>query len=215
MEIAAPRTDEEQRLLGDAWFDLGRHASGTDRLGAWSRARHWYELCVGSLTGINQQLVQKHQDELDKVLPVVITDWNAISDKQWQNLRAPTLEIDAHLDRSDTGVTMHGERVRAVACPSDTWSWSTGSDTLTCTAQGGRPTFPRPRGRRNNGGGNPTNLNVLEGQLTLQLDSGAVQPLGVVSGSGHLWVVPQNAWGLLGSGTIRIKLLPIEDPEDP
>jgi hypothetical protein len=144
------------------------------------------------------------------VLPFEIKDFDAITAKQWERLRGTALTIEARVDRSDSGITLAaGQRVRVVACPADQWKWTAGTgEEFVCGAVGGTPTFPRPRRARRAAAANADAM--LEGQMSLMVGDGARLPLGIATGPGHLWIQPENSWGLLGGGAIHVKILPVE-----
>lgn len=215
MEQAGPQNAEEQKTLGDAWYDIGHHAGASaDRIGAWTRADHWYTTCVGAVSGITQSLVKRRIEEIERQLPVVITDWSNLTASQWQRLHAPVVVVSARTDRSDSSRTVTADTpVRVVPCPSDTWDWSDGmGHTFTCGAAGGTPPFSPPRrGGRRGSAYVADNAGDVEGALGMQINDELIETAGIVRKPGHLWLVPINPWGLSGDGEIRVKLVPITD----
>jgi hypothetical protein len=212
MEEAKPASAEEQRLVGDAWYELGKKGGETDRVGAWTRAQHWYQECEASLSGINQGVVQRRLDECERVLPAVITDWSHLTASQWNHIKARVVSVDAHFDRCDGECTLDGGAIRVVPCPDDTWTWSAAGHDFTCDAAGGKPPFPQPRNARGRRGGAVDNSHP-QGSLTAQVESGPHLELGRIQGIGHLWLCPENPWMLTGNGVIRVKIVPIDDDQ--
>jgi len=214
MELAQPKNSPEQRATADAWFSLGKQSGGTDRFGAYQRAEYWYNTCEPFLTGVNKMLVDKNLDEIAKIVPETIADWSNINEQQWNRLRGKDFTIDARMGRTDTGISLgDGQKIHLCACPTDHWKWSTNDNQVfECDPTGGTPDFPRPRGRRNNGG-NAGNSTFNEGSISMAIDDGPRQALGLATGPGRVFVQPENSWNLFGSGEIRVKAVKVPDEE--
>ncbi len=250
MELNNPMTADEFKSTGDAWYTIGKKASGSDRIGAWQRAQKRYYQAIRMLSGVAKTLTQTRLDEMDAALPVAITDWESITPKQWDHLRGSVVTIEARKDRTDTGITLgDNQKVRIVACPTDTWKWNNGGDDFDCFANGNWPESRRrsySSGSSSAGGGSSSGGSSAggssagggsssgsgygsqsdnygsywssgkfkQGELTVKVGSaGDEDHLGIVTGPGQIYLQPHNTWSMLGTGTLRVKLLPVEDDE--
>jgi hypothetical protein len=238
MELGEPKSAEEIKHTGDSWYQVGKKSSGqADKIGAWTRAEHWYLRAMPQLSGVNKTMTQTRLDEMDNVLPATVSDWDNITPKQWEHLKGSMLVIEARKDRSDTEIELaDGQTVRIVACPTDTWKWNNGGDDFDCYANGNWPNT-RPRhyysstgsgdGSGTSGGGSSQGQGMSsgmemgwqsgkfqQGQLTCKVNNtGEELALGLVHGPGHLFMQPHNTWGMVGSGQIRVKIMPVADDD--
>ncbi len=120
MELSDPKQPADQRATGDAWYDLGRKVSGSEKTRAWLRAQHWYNLALGSLNGVNKTMVEKRLEEIDAILPLADIDYDNLTTKQWEKLKGQLVTIEAKVDRSNGGVQLSPQkRVRVVPHPDD------------------------------------------------------------------------------------------------
>ncbi|MBA2482475.1 MAG: hypothetical protein H0V44_17565 [Planctomycetes bacterium] len=120
LEINGPKDSGEQRATGDAWYDLGRKASGEARVQAWTRARHWYAQALVGAAGVNKALMEKRRDEIDTFLPETIIDFANLSPRQWDKIKGQLITVPEKVDRSNGGMALTaGMRVRAVPHPDD------------------------------------------------------------------------------------------------
>jgi hypothetical protein len=209
MEIGGPKDPQEKRATGDAWYDIGKKSSGADKVGMWQRATYWYSQAVPSLTGAHKERVTKAIEEIDKVLPPVITDYDNITPHQWDKLKGTTVPVDCKLDRADSGMTLAaGKKYRIVPHPTDKWSMMVWDETLECDYKGDEPFFVMSRSSRNQA------RNRL-GALLYQIGNGDWVKPGIVEGPGHLYFVANtNSWGADNrKGTIRVKILPVTDDD--
>jgi hypothetical protein len=234
MELGNPKDPNEKKQTADAWYEVGKKASGADKVGAWGRAQHWYIEVMPSLSGISKNMTEKRMDEIDTILPPVITDYDNITPKQWDKLKGSVVTVEARVDRSDGHITLSaGERVRVVPHPTDQWHFTGGgwSEDIDVTYKGLVYRHYSSGGSGNsNGGGNGNGNGGGTGSsssgfswygngkfhdccMSLKVGDSEEQLPGIVKGPGHLWIMPHNNDGRLGSGTIRVKLVPVADDE--
>ncbi len=239
MELNNPLSADEFKSTGDAWYALGKKVSGADRIGAWQRAQKRYFQAIHLLSGVAKTMTQTRLDEMEGSLPMAITDWESITPKQWDHLRGTVLTIEARKDRTDTGITLgDNQKVRLVAAPEDLWKWNNGGDDFDCYANGNWPQSRRRTSNSSNGG-SPTGGSATggsasggngyqgdmgsywssgkfkQGELTVKVGSaGDEDHLGVVSGPGQIYLQPHNTWSMLGTGTLRVKLIAVEDDDE-
>ncbi len=218
MEISVPKDVAEQKQTADAWYNLGKKAPSADKIPMWSRAQFWYAQAQPKLAGVNKQMVEKNMDDIDKVLPAVITDFENITPKQWDKLKGTLLTIEARIDRSDGNIALvPGQRIRVVPHPTDEWKFNDGSDDFSTNYKG---LVPR---RSTNGGGGGSGMSsgfgyygrgkFAQAALVCKVgESDEIAP-GIITGKGHLWIMPHNTWGSLGTGTIRVKLVAVTDDD--
>lgn len=227
LELNGPKNSEEDKILGDTWYAIGKKGSSSDRLGTYARAQHWYLEAMPGMSGMNKTATQTRLDEIERVLPAVITDWNNVTQKQWDHLRGQIMIVEARRDRSDTGITLGpDEKVRLIAAPTDVWHWNIEGDDFDCGANGHMPhathtsTSGGSAGSGGNGGyaggwdaGEAYSFGKFrQGQLTMKVNNdGAEQALGIAVGPGHVFLQPHNTWGMLGTGQLRIKIVPVQD----
>ncbi|MBA2480033.1 MAG: hypothetical protein H0V44_05170 [Planctomycetes bacterium] len=207
MEIGNPKEPQEKRATGDAWYDAGKKSSGADKNGMWQRAQFWYSQALPGLTGAHKERVTKAIEEIDKVLPPIITDYDNITPHQWDKLKGTTVAVDAKLDRADSGVTFAAKKkYRVVPHPTDKWSMTIWDEKMECDYKGEEPFFFSSR--RNRDG-------KRLGALLCQLGNGDWVKPGVLEGPGHLYFVANtNSWGADDrKGTIRVKILPVADDD--
>jgi len=204
MEIANPSAAPQQMELADAW-----HAQGGSRneqqIAAWTRAAMWYRKALPSLTGVSKERVEQ---TLDSLFPTVIPPdfkWEAITDKQWDKLKAPAIAVSAVKPKTDSGVVLNaGERARVVPHPSDTWmfnSWWT---------DGQIAVGWRGEQYKSATGVIYTGSSRMVGQLMAWTKEGDQKPPGIISGPGKLILGP-NESGYAVKGAIRVKVIVLDE----
>ncbi len=120
MELSGPSTPAEQLMIAERWHSLGKHGYAADRMAMWSRADHWYQLCLPNLGGINRDAAQKTDEEIQDALPLGKVDWNRLTPKQWEKVKGKLLVIESKVDRSNGVVVLNDElRIRVVPYPDD------------------------------------------------------------------------------------------------
>ncbi len=122
MELGNPSTSGQMRVVGDAWYELGKHGSQTERFAMWGHADDWYEKALPGLTGINHEQAQKADEEIQDALPLrPDVDWSSLTVRQWEKIKAwREFEFPAKVDRSGTGIELTERlRVRVVPYPDD------------------------------------------------------------------------------------------------
>jgi hypothetical protein len=255
MELNNPTKSMELKATGDEWYAASKHAANTERNAVLGRAMHWYTLAMPGMTGVSKAFVQKRLDEIENVLPVVITDWDNVTPKQWAHLHGDTLTVEARKDRTDTGILLaDGQSIRIIACPSDTWTWNVEGDDFDCTAAGRAPRHTHTsssggstsgntsggttsgsgngnsgngngNGNGNNSGGDTSNVgfgdsgwgfgSFRQGQMTYKVNSdGPEKALGIATGPGPVFLQGHNTWAMMGTGEIRVKIVPVRQDDD-
>ena len=170
MELANPTEPGQQHAVADLWYQIGLHAGGTDKIAEWTRAQTWYRSCLPGLGAIAQTEVGRRLDALEDALPLVVTDYDQLTAKQWNRLAGREIQVDNKDDRGDGEVEISdGHPVRVVPYPDD------------------------------------------RGKMYFQVGSeGGRQEPGVLSGNGHLWVIPtQHHPEIRDLSTIRFKVVPV------
>jgi len=170
MELANPTEPGQQHSVADLWYTLGTHAGGADKIAEWTRAQTWYRSCQSGLGAIGQAEVGRRLDALEDALPMVITDYDQLTPKQWNRMAGREVEIDNKDDRGDGEIEVsESHPVRVVPFPDD------------------------------------------RGKMYFQVGSlGGRQEAGVLSGEGHLWVIPtQHHPEIRDLSTIRFKVVPV------
>jgi hypothetical protein len=125
MELAVPAGPGQRLELADGWYDLGAKAKDPAKEALWEHALTWYREAVPGLTGISATRVATRITEIEDFLPLVDVDWNALTARQWERLRAPAKTVSVQSDHVPAGVTLTaGQKVRVVPHPTDTWSLS-------------------------------------------------------------------------------------------
>ena len=204
MELTNPSAAPQQMELADAWHAQGGSRS-EQQIAAWNRAAMWYRKALPSLTGVSKERVEQ---TLEALFPTVIPPdfkWEAITDKQWDKLKATPVVVSAVKPKTDSGVVLGaGERARIVPHPSDTWmfnSWWTDGQ----IAVGWRgEQYKSATGVISIGSSR------MVGQLMAWTKEGDQKPPGIISGPGKLILGP-NESGYAVKGAIRVKILVLDD----
>lgn len=218
MELDKPVNAEEQILVGDAWYDIGKKAGNRDERNAMlGRAQSWYQQGAPGVSGLARTRIDQRMAEIEKQLPLDLEhiDWNALSASQWDKLKGTVVAVDAKHERTPTGIVLGaGQKVRVVPNPKDTWNFqlSYNQEKIECNWRGNDP-------RRKIG--NTVYITFMGianqpyGALLAWLDTGEKQLAGVVTGPGRLWVGPgtDRSWEADSGGSIRVKLIPVDDDD--
>jgi hypothetical protein len=210
MELDKPGEAAERAQLADAWFEAARKPVGKDdRIPMLSRALSWYGEALGGLTGLQKDGVAKRMAEIEKQLPIDVDniDWKTLTAGQWDRIKAPIVTVQMRLDRTDAQVVLKaGERVRVVAHPSETWTVDLGT-------WGGVVTT-NWRGRKMPAAA-MSGVHRMAAMLCW-IDNGAKQNCGIIAGPGKLYLGPNSDWWYNPerNGSIRAKIVPVEDDED-
>lgn len=210
MERANPTAAAEQVQVADAWYDLGRKASGRDdKSGAWSRALTWYQRAAPGVEGLAKDRLVQRTAEIEKALPVDMDnlDWNNLTAAQWDRLKGMEMVVPANQARVDAGVVLAaGQKVRVVPHPTETWKMTIYGDGVRIFGyRGYKPVQYRL----------PTPQGLDPGALQSWLDNGPRSNGGILVGPGRLllgagpssWIIQDR------SGQIRVKLLPVADED--
>jgi hypothetical protein len=68
-ELKYPITPEEQRQMGDAWWDRAQAIEGTAKVPFQRRAHYWYSLCATGPEGPERAEIEKRLRQLEKQVP--------------------------------------------------------------------------------------------------------------------------------------------------
>ena len=211
LELADPHETAELLRTGDAWYDLGKHNGGSsaDKIAMWTRAEYWFQQVMPNLTGVSKDRIAKEVDEIDKVIPQVITDWDHLTPGQWDRIKAPEMVIPAKFGRNDSGVDISADKhVRIVPQPNDKWDCEVWGDSFTCNYKGVSPNDMRFIGLNGGAGGGGR---LPPGSMVYQIGTGEIRPVGVVTGgTGPLYIMALSNNACQGTeGQIRIKIVPV------
>ncbi len=219
MELGDPKDPTEQSLTGEAWYLLAKKAGmQAEKDGMNVRALFWYSKAVDGLKGVNKDKAQKRVEELDKLVPLTVVDYNNLTANQWTKLKAiTTVAVDARTARTSSGyVLKNGVKVRVVPHPTDTWKITTEFyGEMTATWKG-----IQPQKRKNSnsdvsyyiGWGGKYSLGSMAFQVG---DSANIQEAGILEGQGVIYAMPYaDSWSFSSaSGIIRLKLCAVSDDD--
>jgi hypothetical protein len=209
MELLRPAAGPQQVELADKWYELGKKAHPGARETMLARAFSWYKEAEGSTTGITKQRIAQRIDEIDDLLPMTNLDYDNLTPKQWDHLKGVQVEVSAGKDRNDIGISIvHGQRVRVVPHPTDTWTSDYFNTPVTVTwkgyqaSRGGTITLYYGYGE------------FPIGALLMQIESGKQSRPGIIEGEGRIFLGPYVAgWGSGGNGKIRCKIMAVTDDD--
>lgn len=238
MEAAKPANSAERLLVADAWHELGRKSSGEDRIGMYRRALAWYALAAPDLGGEDAARVKQTVAQIKPLVPLDLdhVDWSTLTAEDWERIAAPTVLVQAKLDRTDPQVVLADQQaVRIVPHPTETWTFGVYDLTakVVCGWRG-QPTvalLQNTGSRVRVGGGGPAGggggggavgnrrvtlgVNGLPyGSLLMWFDPNEKSAAGVITGPGKLWLGPSTdrTAESEASGAIRVKIIPVELP---
>lgn len=117
LDLAKPAVAAEFERTGAAWQAAGK-ARQTDRIPCYTRAASWYRRALSGLSGLRKEAVTSSLVEIEKVLPVEITDWTQITTTQWERLPAKAVAVLSKADRTLTQIKItSAQQVRIVPHP--------------------------------------------------------------------------------------------------
>lgn len=193
MELAAPTQADECLQLAQAWDERIRVTRDRGlRAAVMARAVHWYGQALPGLDGLTASQATARHEELALQVPLTQpADWTTLTELDWRRIPGKAMTVDAKKS-NDPGFRLdQGESLRVVPHPEDTWK--TGGKTYDWRGSG-------------SGSGD-----VATGGLWVKRDDGPLEAPGIITGPvtrirlGQLWS------GSFGEGTIRVKLVPVED----
>jgi|GEM_PF-3108129 hypothetical protein len=208
MEMLRPAGAPQQVELADKWYALGKKGRPGARESMLARAFSWYKQAEPSITGITKQRIAQRIEEIDGLLPMTNLDYDNLTPKQWDRLRGSIVEVSAGKDRNDTSYSItHGQRVRVVPNPTDTWTSDYFSTPITVNWKGYRAS-------RSSSSLSLSFGDFPIGAMVMQVEQGKVAKPGIIEGEGRIFLGPYAAgWGAGGTGVIRVKLIPVTDDE--
>lgn len=208
-----PAQNDAMLKVGDGWYALSKKKSEKDlKMGCLTRAQFWYQKAVTSLAGTERERVQQTLADIEKLLPMDMDNinWSAITEAQWNRIKATTVTVEMRLDRTTSGVVLRpGDQVRVVPHPTDRW-------TIQARGWGPERTFTY-QGRKNGDGdvwyGDGYQAGVPYGSLCMVIGNGKRQVAGIAVGPGALWFEPNRPSDdiVTMTGSIRVKLVPLAD----
>lgn len=63
-DLAGPEDPKQRKTLAERWWDLAKKERGPQQRGIQARARHWYELAVAGLTGLDRTGAERRLAEM-------------------------------------------------------------------------------------------------------------------------------------------------------
>ncbi len=63
-DLARPQDPKQRKTLAERWWDLAKKERGPQQRGIQARARHWYELAVAGLTGLDRTGAERRLAEM-------------------------------------------------------------------------------------------------------------------------------------------------------
>ena len=138
MELSAPTAADHQAEIGDGWYGEAKKGNEASRDVLYARALHWYEQAEGALTGMSKTAVGKHILEIKGlILMNGITDWDNLTQTQWDRIRSPVFEVAMSKPRNDVPAQLIPDYpARILASPGDSWHISAMGQDEAVTAKG-------------------------------------------------------------------------------
>ena len=225
MELSAPTAADHQAEIGDGWYEQARKGNEASRDALYARALHWYDLCEGALTGMSKTAVGKHSQEIKGlILMEGITDWDNLTQAQWDRIRSPVFEVAMNRARNEVPAqAIPDYPARILASPGDSWRISAMGQDVAVTAKGDPQRtiagFAAGELVMALGAGMPSRLSELTQAMPLSLmaaTSASVGPQPGTGGGGGGRRGGGGGGGLAaaritpGTGAIRVKFLVID-----
>lgn len=213
MELIKPEGWMQQVELADRWYSLGKKTHGNAKTQMSIRSYHWYAQAQPNVSGITRERIMDRMEDLADLVPMENVDFTKLTAKQWERLPGKGAVISATTQRNDIGLVVRsGQRYRIVPHPTETWmmefrqyTWSNGLPNVFNTwANGLIPETKRGRilvGERK----------LLLGLMVMAVENGEPACVDIVSGAGRVFIGPHLPGGGSGKGSIRIKVIPVED----
>ena len=225
MELSAPTAAEHQAEIGDGWYEQARKGGEAGRDALYARALHWYELCEGTLTGMSKTATGKHIQEIKGlILMNGITDWDNLTQAQWDRIRSPVFEVAMGKARNEVPAqAIPDYPARILASPGDSWHISAMGQDVAVTAKGDPQRtvggFAAGELVMALGAGMPSRISELTQAMPLSLMAATTASVGPQPGAGGGGGGGRRGGGgggraaaqiTPGSGAIRVKFLAID-----
>jgi hypothetical protein len=138
MELSAPSAADHQAEIGDGWYEQAKKGNDASRDALYARALHWYEQAEGALTGMSKTAAGKHIQEIKGlILMNGITDWDNLTQAQWDRIHGPVFEVAMSKPRNEVPAqAIPDYPARILASPTDSWHISAMGQDVTVTAKG-------------------------------------------------------------------------------
>ncbi|MBA3936160.1 MAG: hypothetical protein H0X38_01775 [Planctomycetes bacterium] len=217
LDLRKPVAAAPQVEVGDRWYALAKKARQPAQDRMLARAAGWYRRAEPGLTGITRERIAQRSDEIYQQVPEPDIDYAHITVKQWDRLKARSIDIAAASPGTDLGVSLiKGAALIIVPHPTDTWTmhyerwhWSDKAANVFDTDATG--TIPQEHGHRYMDSGP---LGII-GVMVVTVGSDAPVHPGEISGEGKVVIganLPTKGHNnATGAGRIRIKVLEADD----
>ncbi len=138
MELSAPSAADHQAEIGDGWYEQAKKGNEASRDALYARALHWYEQAEGALTGMSKTAAGKHIQEIKGVILMNgITDWDNLTQAQWDRIHVPVFEVAMGKARNEVPAqAIPDYPARILASPGDSWHISAMGQDVAVTAKG-------------------------------------------------------------------------------
>ena len=223
MELSAPSAAEHQAEIGDGWYEQAKKGNEASRDALYARALHWYELCEGALTGMSKTTAGKRIQEIKGlILMNGITDWDNLTQAQWDRIRSPVFEVAMGKARNEVPAqAIPDYPARILASPGDSWHISAMGQDVAVTAKGDPQRtvagFAAGELVMALGAGMPTRIAELTQAMPLCLMAATTASVGPQPGTGNGGGGRRGGGGGRAaaqitpvSGAIRVKFLAID-----
>jgi hypothetical protein len=210
-EINKPEGTLERVELADRWYALARKTFAGAKEQLLARAFSWYQQAKPSLSGFSKERVSKLIEEIGDALPPTNLDYDKLTLKQWEHIASKVWALPAGNQRNDIGLVLaKGVKVRIVPNPVEQWTmnygryrWPRGQAPIFDTDWTGydaKDDTHRTLGSR-----------IPIGALVVAIGNGAPQQALALEGEGKVFVGPFLPGAGRGAGSIRVKLVVLED----
>jgi hypothetical protein len=224
MELSAPTAAEHQAEIGDGWYEQAKKGGEAGRDVLYARALHWYEQAEAALTGMSKTTTGKRIQEIKGVILMNgITDWDNLTQAQWDRIRSPVFEVAMGKARNEVPAqAIPDYPARILASPGDSWRISAMGQDVAVTAKGDPQRtvggFAAGELVMELGAGMPSRLGELAQAMPLSLMAATSVTTGAQPGAGGAGGGRRGGGGggraaaqiTPVSGAIRVKFLAID-----
>jgi hypothetical protein len=211
IEINKPEGTLERVELADRWYAQAKKTFAGAKEQLLARAFSWYQQAKPSLSGVSKERVSRLIEEIGDALPPTNLDYDKLTLKQWEHIASKVWALPASNPRNDIGLVLtKGVKVRIVPNPVEQWTmnygryrWPRGQSPIFDTDWTGydaKDDTHRTLGSR-----------IPIGALVVAIGNGAPQQPLVLEGEGRVFIGPYLPGAGRGAGTIRVKVVVLED----
>ncbi len=210
-ETEPPTDGAAQLTLADDWFAAAGKLKNAQRTGAAVRAYDWYTTAVPNLTGVGKERATQCIADLVAILPDDQRDYAAMTAKQWDKLKYPSVTVDVRT-KADSRISLKpGQRLRIVPNPDDTWTFNWMKRIPSTVGWQGDEMAGKIVGRDK---GNKRQKGILTpGALSWQLDDGETHEVEIdhlIEGTGRVSLAAYDPGKDGETGQLRVKLVVID-----